>query len=52
MTTDIQNNKTTTNYSDGSELIPAEVNPREQREGNEPPNQPLPKENAAGQHLR
>jgi hypothetical protein len=49
MTTDIQNNKTTTNYSDGSELIPAEVNPREQREGNEPPNQPLPKENAAGQ---
>ena len=30
-------------YSDGSELIPAEVAAREQREGSEPPNKPLPK---------
>jgi hypothetical protein len=49
MTTDIHNNKTTTNYSDGSELIPAEVNARAQREGNEPPNRPPAKENAAAQ---
>ena len=30
-------------YSDGSELIPAEVAARKRREGSEPPNQPLPK---------
>ncbi|MBE9118257.1 ssl1498 family light-harvesting-like protein [Lusitaniella coriacea LEGE 07157] len=28
------------NYSDGSELKPAEVGARQEREGNEPPNQP------------
>ena len=39
MTTEIEN-KTTTNYSDGSELIPAEVNARQEREGNEPEQQP------------
>ncbi len=30
------------NRSDGSELIPAEVAARERREGNEPPNKPIP----------
>lgn len=34
----------TTNYSDGSELVPAEVAARQEREGGEPPNTPKPKE--------
>lgn len=29
-------------YSDGSELIPAEVAARQKREGSEPPNKPVP----------
>lgn len=29
-------------YSDGSELIPAEVSARKKREGSEPPNEPIP----------
>ncbi|NET03830.1 MAG: ssl1498 family light-harvesting-like protein [Symploca sp. SIO2B6] len=33
------------NYSDGSELIPAEVIARSKREGNEPPNTPVAKVN-------
>ena len=35
------------NYSDGSELIPAEVVARQKREGNEPPNTPVPQLNEA-----
>jgi len=50
MTTDIKNNKTvnttTTNHSDGTELVPAEVGARQEREGNEPPNEPVAKEKA------
>ncbi|NEP60565.1 MAG: ssl1498 family light-harvesting-like protein [Symploca sp. SIO2G7] len=34
------------NYSDGSELIPAEVGARSFREGSLPPNTPAPQENA------
>lgn len=42
-----QNNTTTkSNYSDGSELKPAEVAARENREGSEPPNRPAAKTNA------
>lgn len=47
MNTETNNNKTTIHYSDGSELIPAEVKAREQREGNEPPNEPIAEEKAA-----
>jgi hypothetical protein len=39
----LTNTTTERRYSDGSELIPAEVAVREQREGSEPPNEPLPK---------
>lgn len=42
-----QTNNSESNYSDGSELIPAEVAARSKREGDQPPNAPAAKANAS-----